>query len=72
MTATRVLGVRRGLPVGILSVDLGGCLVQVRQELAATPGERVAVQLDPGRLLAFRDGWRVAEIGAGSEPEAGA
>lgn len=72
VTATRVLGVRRGLPVGILSVDLGGCLVQVRQELAATPGERVAVQLDPGRLLAFRDGWRVAEIGAGSEPEAGA
>ncbi len=71
MTAVRVLGVRRGAPVGLLSVDLGGQVVQVRQALTASPGERVAVAVDAGQVLAFREGWRLPEIGGETPREAG-
>jgi glycerol transport system ATP-binding protein len=64
ITAARVLGVRRGMPVGILSVDLGVGVVQVRQALAASPGERVGVNVDAGQVVAFREGWRLPGIGA--------
>ncbi len=64
ITAARVLGVRRGEPVGILSVNLGEGVVQIRQALSASPGERVDVNVDAGRVLAFREGWRLSGIGA--------
>jgi glycerol transport system ATP-binding protein len=68
--AVRVLGVRRGKPMGILSVDLDGSVVQVRQELSVSPGERVGMKLEASRVVAFRDGWRIPEIGVQNGREA--
>ena len=70
-TLVRWLGGRRGEPVGILSVDLGEGVVQVRQALSAAPGQRVELNLDAGRVIAFREGWRLPGIGAEIGPEVG-
>jgi len=60
----RVLGVEAHRPVGIVTADLGGQTVRTRQIIDVEPGDRVALRVDPARLVAFRDGVRVATVEA--------
>lgn len=61
VTATRVLGIDGGQPVGVVTATVGDQVVRTRQVIDVDSGDRVGLQLDAGRLLCFRDGRRVAE-----------
>ncbi len=62
--ATRTLGTARGVTHGLVLAEHQGAEVVTRQDLGAVAPGPAAVRIEPGRLLAFRDGWRVAP-GAG-------
>jgi len=64
VTALRLLGTRHGQPVGVVTAQLGGAQISLRQVLDVEPGEEVLVQIQGERVIGFRDGWRLS-TGAG-------
>ena len=61
--AVRVHGVRDRRPVGVVTAELGGKRVNLRQELNLESGDQALLQIDSGRVVGFRNGRR---LGAGS------
>lgn len=59
VTGCRILGVEDHRPVGIVTATLAGQVVRTRQVIDLAAGTRVRLLVDPGRLLAFRDGRRL-------------
>lgn len=59
VTATRVLGVHGGQPLGIVTADLGGQILCTRQVIGVGSGDLAGLRVDAGRALCFRDGRRI-------------
>ena len=57
--ATRTLGTVRGVPHGLVLAEHAGSELVTRQDLHAVAAGPAVVRIDPKRLLAFRDGWRI-------------
>ena len=68
--ATRTLGTVRGVPHGLVIAELrtgqGDSELVTRQDLDHIVEGPAALRIDPDRLLAFRDGWRIGAESAGS------
>ncbi len=64
--AIRTLGTLRGVPHGLVIAEHAGAELHTRQDLDAVREGPAAIRIDPDRLLAFRDGWRIPNPGAGS------
>lgn len=62
--ATRTLGTVRDQAHGLVLAEHQGAEVVTRQDLEGVVEGPALVQVDPARLLAFRDGWRL-QSGAG-------
>lgn len=65
VTATRVLGVERHRPVGIVTAELAGQVVRTRQVVDLPLSAAVSLHVDPARLVCFRDGRRMERSLAG-------
>ena len=63
VVAVRVHGVRDRRPVGVVTAELGGKRVNLRQELNLESGDQALLQIDSERVVGFRNGRR---LGAGS------
>ena len=60
--ATRTLGTVRGVPHGLVVAEYAGNELCTRQDLDVidpTGAGPTALKIDPDRLIAFRDGWRI-------------
>ena len=64
--ATRTLGTVRGVAHGLVLAEHEAAELVTRQDLAAVQPGPAAVRIDPQRLLAFRDGWRIDAEGRAS------
>jgi glycerol transport system ATP-binding protein len=70
--ATRTLGTVRGVPHGLVIAEpisgQGDIELVTRQDLDRIVAGPAALRIDPDRLLAFRDGWRIGmeSVGSGS------
>jgi len=64
--AVRVLGTRRGRPIGVVTAQLDGVPIHLHQELDVAPGELAAVRIRSDRVVGFRNGWR---LGAGTREQ---
>lgn len=63
---TRTLGTVRGVAHGLVLAEHAGRELITRQDLDSVPAGPAMIRIDPERLLAFRDGWRVGSEGAGA------
>lgn len=63
VTGTRVLGVERHCPVGIVSAELGGQTLHTRQVVDLAAEDAAGIDVEARRLLCFRDG-RLVGVGA--------
>ncbi len=61
--ATRTLGTLRGVPHGLVIAEHGGMELNTRQDLDKVIEGPAVLRIDPQRLLAFRDGWRIVAPG---------
>ena len=59
ITATRTLGMERGLPVGLVRARIGEAGIVSRQVLTGLQPGPGRLHIDPEALICFRDGWRV-------------
>jgi glycerol transport system ATP-binding protein len=59
ITAVRTLGAVRGQRVGVVTAELAGAQINLRQVLDVEPGDEAAVQIRGERVLGFRNGWRL-------------
>jgi glycerol transport system ATP-binding protein len=57
----RTLTTERQRPVGLVTALLNGVEIRTRQRLDEVAVGPALLELDPGRLLCFRDGWRIAD-----------
>jgi hypothetical protein len=64
--ATRTLGTVRGVTHGLVLAEHEGTELVTRQDLDAVVPGPAAIHIDPARLLAFRDGWRIGAEGSRS------
>ena len=63
---TRTLGASRGETHGLVIAGHGGAEIITRQNLAGVMPGPARVRIDPARLVAFRDGWRVEPAAGGA------
>ena len=59
--STRALGTLGGAATGLVTAELGGELIHVRQALGGPMDGRARLRIDPARILLYRNGWRVAD-----------
>jgi hypothetical protein len=65
VTGSRALGVEHHRPVGIVTAELNGRTLHTRQPVDLARGKTARLKLQPERLLAFREGWRLKGAAAG-------
>lgn len=63
---TRTLGTSRGEAHGLIIADHDGAEIITRQNLAGVVPGPARVRIDPARLVAFRDGWRIDHPAGGA------
>jgi glycerol transport system ATP-binding protein len=63
---TRTLGTARGVTHGLVLAEHEGTELVTRQDLDTVVPGPAAIHIDPDRLLAFRDGWRIGAAGSSS------
>ncbi|MCZ6711542.1 MAG: ABC transporter ATP-binding protein, partial [Gammaproteobacteria bacterium] len=60
VTAVRVLGVRHGQRQGLVSAQLAGTQINLRQTLNVEPGDQALVQIRGELVIGFRNGQRLS------------
>jgi glycerol transport system ATP-binding protein len=61
VTAVRALGVRRGRRTGVVTAQLAGAQIHLRQALDVEPGEEAVVRIRGEQVVGFRNGWRLPD-----------
>ena len=61
--SARALGALGGAATGLVTAELGGRAIHVRQRLDGPVGNHARLRIDPSRILLYRNGWLVTDAG---------